>query len=41
MAVVGLASEATRLAAICRIPVDDRSEALLDELAKPSRNRVR
>jgi AhpD family alkylhydroperoxidase len=34
MAVVGLANEATRLAAVYRIPVDDRYEALLDELAK-------
>jgi AhpD family alkylhydroperoxidase len=34
MAVIGLANEATRLAAIYRIPVDDRYEALLDELAK-------
>ena len=34
MAVVGLASEANRLAAIYRIPVDDRYEALLDELEK-------
>jgi adenylate cyclase len=34
MAVVGLANEANRLAAIYRIPVDDRYEALLDELAR-------
>jgi uncharacterized peroxidase-related enzyme len=34
MAVVGLANEATRLSAVYRIPVDDRYEALLDELAK-------
>jgi uncharacterized peroxidase-related enzyme len=34
MAVVGLANEANRLAAIYRIPVDDRYEALLDELAQ-------
>jgi AhpD family alkylhydroperoxidase len=34
MAVVGLATEANRLAAIYRIPVDDRYEALLDDLAK-------
>jgi AhpD family alkylhydroperoxidase len=32
--VVGLANEATRLAAVYRIPVDDRYEALLDELGK-------
>jgi uncharacterized peroxidase-related enzyme len=34
MAVVGLANEANRLAAIYRVPVDDRHEALLDELAR-------
>jgi adenylate cyclase len=34
IAVVGLANEATRLAAVYRIPVDDRYEALLDELGK-------
>lgn len=34
MAVVGLANEANRLAAIYRIPVDDRYEALLDDLNK-------
>jgi adenylate cyclase len=34
MAVVGLANEANRLAAIYRVPVDDRYEALLDELAQ-------
>jgi AhpD family alkylhydroperoxidase len=34
MAVVGLANEVNRLAAIYRIPVDDRFEALLDDLAK-------
>jgi AhpD family alkylhydroperoxidase len=34
IAVVGLANEATQLAAVYRIPVDDRYEALLDELGK-------
>ena len=37
MAVVGLANEANRLAAIYRIPVDDRHEALLDELVQTAR----
>jgi adenylate cyclase len=34
MAVVGLATEANRLAAIYRIPVEDRYEALLDDLTQ-------
>jgi AhpD family alkylhydroperoxidase len=34
VAVVGLANEATRLAAVYRIPVDDRYEGLLDELTR-------
>jgi AhpD family alkylhydroperoxidase len=34
MAVVSLANEANRLAAIYRIPIDDRYGALLDDLAK-------
>jgi AhpD family alkylhydroperoxidase len=34
MAVVGLANEANRLAGNYRIPVDDRYEALLDDLNK-------
>jgi AhpD family alkylhydroperoxidase len=34
IAVVGLANEATRLAAVYRIPIDDRYEALLDELGR-------